>query len=153
MLIVLTVAAPARAADPAPVAAAPAPAPAPAAGSADTAGPTTGALSDDEVARLKKKRRTAWLATLGLVGVGGSLVIIGGGIAGGYSMGAVGTKGLWAGVGLAGVGAAVMLTAIVPGVIAARTKKRLAAHGHIVAFTPTGWAGRNGGGAGLQLRF
>lgn len=163
VVVALGFAGPVSAADPEPVQAAPAPAPtsvpapapaptvAPAPG--DTATPATGTLSEDEVVRLKHRRRQAFLATLGLLGAGGSLVIIGGGIAGGYTTGVVGTKGLWTGVGIFGVGAGVLLTAIIPGVIASRAKKRLLQNGHTVAFTPTGWVARGSGGAGFRLRF
>lgn len=48
------------------------------------------------------------------MGIGMSFIVIGGGIAGGYSTGAVGAKALWAGVGLAAFG---VVPTIIGGVV------------------------------------
>lgn len=62
---------------------------------------SSGRVPPTDAARRIHKLRIAGLV---LVGVGGGLVVIGGGIAGGYSSGVVGSTGLWTGVALAGIG-------------------------------------------------
>jgi hypothetical protein len=82
--------------------------------------------------------------------VGGSLIVIGGGIAGGYSTGAVGPKGLWAGVGMAAVG---LLPTIIGGAMFGAGNRRLAKLERLANLRVAPLAGRDHGGIVIGGRF
>lgn len=93
----------ASAAEPAPETSVPSPTP------TETPAPRVDAEGDD----LRRAQRTR-MGGLVTMGIGMGFIVIGGGIAGGYSTGAVGAKALWAGVGLAAFG---VVPTIIGGVV------------------------------------
>ncbi len=82
--------------------------------------PSFTATADDseELARAKRMR----MGGLVTMGIGMSFIVIGGGIAGGYSTGAVGPKALWGGVALAAVG---VVPTIIGGAIFGAGKRKV----------------------------
>ncbi|HWB74694.1 MAG TPA: DUF4339 domain-containing protein [Nannocystaceae bacterium] len=136
------------------VVAGPSAAPAPAvtaSPSATSATPPSFAATDADSEELAsaKRMRMGGLITFG---IGGSFIVIGGGIAGGYSTGAVGAKALWAGVGLAAFG---VVPTIIGGAIYGAAKRKVSRleRGRLASLRVAPLAGRGTGGLMLGGRF
>lgn len=104
----------------------------------------------DDAAKAAKIRKLR-LGGAVLVGVGGGLIVLGGGLAGGYSSGAIGAGGLWAGVVMAGVGIGPAIAGFVMVGVANRRQRSLAARTTAVQSLRVG-ALAGGGQMGLSLR-
>jgi hypothetical protein len=139
----------------APAPAAGAPAPAAAAAPADTERPAAESKPKGEPgekeALLEKSRRMR-LGGLVTMTVGTGLVVIGGGIAGGYSTGAVGTTGLWAGVGIFSVGLVPAFVGLGVFLGSKRPARKAAALAN-ARVLPSAWASKSGGGIAIAGRF
>ena len=109
--------------------------------------PPTPAAGDSDALAGAMRLRMAGLITLG---VGAGLIVVGGGIAGGYTSGVVGARGLWVGVGLAAAGVLPTIAGMAmfsAGNRRARKFERLAS----LRFAPL--AGRGNGGIVFAGRF
>lgn len=120
-------------------------------GASSSETPGSSARAED-LARRREGARKLRLGGLVTMGIGGGLVVIGGGIAGGYSTGAIGAKGLWSGVAMAGVGLPIFIAGIIAYSVGNKRMRTLASSG--TARLRVGpLLGRGQGGLALMGRF
>lgn len=85
--------------------------------------------ADEGLAEQREKLRKLRIRGVATLTVGGALVVLGGGLAGGYSNGSFGPKVLWAGVGLAAVGVPVFVGGMIAFAVANKRTRALPTQG------------------------
>lgn len=88
--------------------------------------PATSTATDDELEARREANRKLRIRGVATLTVGGCLVVLGGGLAGGYGNGSFGPKVLWTGVGFAAVGLPVFVGGMIAFAVSNKRARALA---------------------------